>query len=65
LHGARADLAPNFLAINFLRDNPSAHGMKMLQKPLDHADFGTAANTYGDVHEQEVADAVEARGARE
>ncbi len=55
------DLRHDF-AINFLRDNPSAHGMKMLQKALDHADFGTTANTYGDVHEQEVADAVEARG---
>jgi integrase len=55
------DLRHDF-AINFLRDNPSAHGMKMLQKALDHADFSTTANTYGDVHEQEVADAVEARG---
>jgi site-specific recombinase XerD len=49
-------------AINFLRDNPSAHGMKMLQVALDHADFGTTANTYADVHTEEVADAVEARG---
>jgi integrase len=49
-------------AINSLRDNPSAHGMKMLQVALDHADFGTTANTYGDVHTEEVADAVEARG---
>jgi integrase len=55
------DLRHDF-AINFLRDNPSAHGMKMLQKALDHADFGTTANTYGDVHAEEVADAVEARG---
>ena len=54
------DLRHDF-AINFLRDNPSAHGMKMLQKALDHASFETTANIYGDVHAEEVADAVEAR----
>ncbi|MCK1671038.1 tyrosine-type recombinase/integrase [Bradyrhizobium sp. 150] len=48
-------------AIGFLRDNPSAHGMKALQKALDHADFETTANIYGDVLETEVADMVEAR----
>jgi integrase len=55
------DLRHDF-AINFLRDNPSAFGMKMLQKALDHASFETTANVYGDVHADDVADAVEARG---
>jgi integrase len=55
------DLRHDF-AINFLRDNPSAFGMKMLQKALDHANFETTANVYGDVHAEDVADAVEARG---
>ena len=55
------DLRHDF-AINFLRDNQSAHGMKMLQRALDHASFETTANVYGDVHAEEVADAVEARG---
>ena len=54
------DLRHDF-AINFLRDNPSAHGMKMLQKALDHASFETTANIYGDVHAEEVAEAAEAR----
>jgi hypothetical protein len=35
--------------------------MKMLQKALDHASFETTANVYGDVHAEEVADAVESR----
>ena len=54
------DLRHDF-AINFLRDNPSAHGMKMLQRALDHASFETTANTYADVHAEDVALAVEAR----
>jgi integrase len=49
-------------AINFLKKNPSAFGMKMLQKALDHTNFETTANTYGDVHVDDVADAVEAQG---
>jgi integrase len=56
MHDFRHDFA-----INFLRDNPSAHGMKMLQKALDHASFETTANIYGDVHAEDVADAVETR----
>jgi integrase len=56
MHDFRHDFA-----INFLRDNPSAHGMKMLQKALDHANFETTANIYSDVHAEEVAEAVEAR----
>jgi integrase len=55
------DLRHDF-AINFLRDNPSAFGMKMLQKALDHASFETTANIYGDVHTEDVANAVEERG---
>jgi integrase len=49
-------------AINFLKANPTAHGMKMLQQALDHAEFETTANTYAAALETDVADAVEAQG---
>jgi integrase len=48
-------------AINFLKKNPTAYGMKALQKALDHADFETTANTYAAVLETEVSDTVEAQ----
>lgn len=47
-------------AIDFLRRNKMAHGMKALQQALDHADFETTANTYAAVLENEVSDTVEA-----
>jgi integrase len=46
-------------AINFLKNNPTAHGMKALQQGLDHADFGTTSNTYAAVLDTEVADTIE------
>jgi integrase len=46
-------------AINFIKNNPTAHGMKALQQALDHADFGTTSNTYAAVLSTEVADTIE------
>lgn len=49
-------------SIDFLKRNPTSHGMKALQQALDHADFATTSNTYAAVLESDVADAIEAQG---
>lgn len=51
-------------AINFLKDNPTAYGMKSLQTALDHSDFATTAGIYGHVLETEVEKQVEAHAQK-
>jgi integrase len=51
-------------AISFLKDNPTAYGMKSLQTALDHSDFQTTAGSYGHVLETEVEQQVEAHAQK-
>jgi integrase len=51
-------------AINFLRANPTAHGMKALQQAMDHTDFQTTADTYAAVLNTEVEEQVEAQAQK-
>jgi integrase len=51
-------------AINFLKDNPTAYGMKALQKALGHSVFQTTADTYAAVMDSEVYEQVEAQGQK-
>jgi integrase len=51
-------------AINFLRANPTAHGMKALQQAMDHTDFQTTADTYAAVLNTEVEEQIEAQAQK-